>query len=286
MDHFRFLNLALHPEKTKFILFSNSPEARASNFNIFLNFNNDNDAQNDDLISYLVRITADSEVPAIKFLGIYIDPSLNFKFHIDNIISKISKSLYFFRSAKNFLSQKALKSIYFALIHSHLIYGIQVWSCANQHNLNAIFLKQKNAIRILNSAKYNAHTEPLFKSCGILPLHSLIEFFQIQFFHNFIIGDLPTSFFNYWIRNEDRRPAGAILRNNQEFHIPHTRLSTTDRFPRQSFPRLWNSCENEDIKSIANKNSFNLNLKNYFLNKLNPNYVCARLLCPHCHIST
>ena len=286
VDHFRFLKLALHPEKTKFILFSNSPEARASNFNIFLNFNNNNDDQNDDLISNLVRITADSEVPAIKFLGIYIDPSLNFKFHIDNIISKISKSLYFFRSAKNFLSQKALKSIYFALIHSHLIYGIQVWSCANQHNLNAIFLKQKNAIRILNSAKYNAHTEPLFKSCGILPLHSLIEFFQIQFFHNFIIGDLPTSFFNYWIRNEDRRPAGAILRNNQEFHIPHTRLSTTDRFPRQSFPRLWNSCENEDIKSIANKNSFNLNLKNYFLNKLNPNYVCARLLCPHCHLST
>ena len=127
-----------------------------------MNFNNDNDVQNDDLKSNLVRITADSEVPAIKFLGIYIDPSLNFKFHIDNLISKISISLYFFRSAKNFLSQKALKSIYFALIHSHLIYGIQVWSCANQHNLNAIFLKQKNAIHILNSAKYNVHTEPLF----------------------------------------------------------------------------------------------------------------------------
>ena len=41
------------------------------------------------------------------------------------------------------------------------------------------FLSQKNAIRILNSAKYNAHTEPLFKSCDILPLNSLIEFFQI-----------------------------------------------------------------------------------------------------------
>ena len=154
------------------------------------------------------------------------------------------------------------------------------------HPLNAIFLKQKNAIRILNYAKNNVHTEPLFKSCGIIPLNSLIEFCRIQFFHNFIIGELPTSFFNYWMRNEDRRPAGAILRNNQEFHIPHTRLSTTDRFLRQSFPRLWNSCENEDIKSIANKNSFNLNLKNYFLNKLNPNYVCARLLCPHCHLST
>ena len=205
VDHFRFLRLAIHPEKTKFILFSNSPEARASSFNIVLNFNNDNDVQNADLTSNLVRITVDSEVPAIKFLGIYIDPSLNFKYHIDIITSKISKSLYFFRSAKNYLSQKALKSIYFALIHSHLVYGIQVWSCSSQQNLNAIFLKQKNAIRMLNSAKYNAHTEPLFKSCDILPLNSLIEFFQIQFFDNFIIGELPTSFDNYWLRNEDRR---------------------------------------------------------------------------------
>ena len=144
VDHFRFLRLALHPEKTKFILFSNSPEARASSFNIVLNFNNDNDVQNADLTSNLVRITVDSEVPAIKFLGIYIDPSLNFKYHIDIITSKISKSLYFFRSAKNYLSQKALKSIYFALIHSHLVYGIQVWSCSSQQNLNnAIFLKPK-----------------------------------------------------------------------------------------------------------------------------------------------
>ena len=62
------------------------------------------------------------------------------------------------------------------------------------------FLSKENDIHILNSAKYNAHTEPLFKSCDILPLNSLIEFFQIQFFHNFIIGELPTSFDNYWLR--------------------------------------------------------------------------------------
>ena len=126
------------------------------------------------------------------------------------------------------------------------------------------FLSQKNAIRILNSAKYNAHTEPLFKSCDILPLNSLIEFFQIQFFHNFIIGELPTSFDNYWLRNEDRRFAGAVLRNSSEFHTPHSRLSTTDKIPRQSFPRLWNSFDNENIKSIAKKNLFNLNFKHIF----------------------
>jgi hypothetical protein len=37
------------------------------------------------------------------------------------------------------------------------------------------------AIRILNDASYNAHTEPLFKSCGILPLKYLCEYFKVQF---------------------------------------------------------------------------------------------------------
>ena len=107
VDHFRFLRLALHPEKTKFILFSNSPEARASSFNIVLNFNNDNYVQNADLTSNFVRITVDSEVPTIKFLGIYIHPSLNFKYHIDNITLKNFKIFVFFCSGKNYLFQKS-----------------------------------------------------------------------------------------------------------------------------------------------------------------------------------
>ena len=104
------------------------------------------------------------------------------------------------------------------------------------HPLNAIFLKQKNAIRILNYAKYNARTEQLFKSCGILPLNSLIEFCRIQFLHNFIIGELPTSFFNYWMRNEDRRPAGAILRKTKNF-----------TFPTQDSPPLTDSHANPSL---------------------------------------
>ena len=74
MDYFRFLKLALHPEKTKFISFTNSTEARQKNVIINLNFNNCRDVPNRDLITNLVRVTTDSECPAIKFLGIYIDP--------------------------------------------------------------------------------------------------------------------------------------------------------------------------------------------------------------------
>jgi Reverse transcriptase (RNA-dependent DNA polymerase) len=70
-DYFRTNKLALHPGKTKFILFSNNNVVRASALDIFLDFNNDNVNQSPLLISKLCRVTTESSVPAIKFLGIF-----------------------------------------------------------------------------------------------------------------------------------------------------------------------------------------------------------------------
>jgi hypothetical protein len=65
-------------------------------------------------------------------------------------------------SAKNLLSEKALKSLYYSLFHCHVIYAIHIWSCSAESNFNEIVKKQKSAVRVISSAAYNAHTEPLF----------------------------------------------------------------------------------------------------------------------------
>jgi hypothetical protein len=58
-----------------------------------------------------------------------------------------------------------------------------------------IFLKQKAALRTICEAKYNAHTKPLFKSNGILPLGDLILYFNMLFmFDNNL--NLPVTFQN------------------------------------------------------------------------------------------
>ena len=45
--------------------------------------NNNNEGENDlKLISKIERVGRVSDVPAIKLLGIYKDPALNFKYHI------------------------------------------------------------------------------------------------------------------------------------------------------------------------------------------------------------
>ena len=56
--------------------------------------NNNNDGENyPHLISQTERVGRDSEVPAMKFLSIYIDPALCFNFDIKQILNKIARSM-------------------------------------------------------------------------------------------------------------------------------------------------------------------------------------------------
>jgi hypothetical protein len=283
---FRAHKLSIHPTKTKFMLFSNSPTAHSLPCNIFANYNNFGQ-NNPDLIYTLEKITSNSETPAIKFLGIYIDHSLSFKYHVNFISSKISKAMYFLRSAKNLLSEKSLKSVYYALIHCHLIYGILIWSSTNYSNLKGLEKKQKDAVRIVTMSLYNSHTEPLFKKLNILPLQHLITYFKLQFIHQFKFNHLPLAFNNEWTLNEDRFANLELmpLRNYDDFYVPFARIDQVKRLPLFSLPKIWNEFEDDIIKSESSKLVFNSKLKGHFINNLNANYVCSRLLCPHCHLN-
>jgi hypothetical protein len=59
-----------------------------------------------------------------------------------------------------------------------------------------------------------------------------------------------------------------------------------DRHPLICFPRAWNDFPSAEIKSIPDKLTFKFNkaLKKHFLSELSADYLCSRLLCPHCHL--
>ena len=141
----------------------------------------------------------------------------------------------------------------------------------------------------MHGAKYNSHTEPLFKELKILPLDSLIRFFNLQFFQNYIQGFLPSSFNRVWLTNEERRLEDdlhqRILRNNDQLHIPFLRLTSLSKHPLTNLPRTWLEFTNENVKILRNKIEFKFQLKKHFLNELSSIVNCNRLLCPSCHFN-
>jgi len=285
-SYFRSNMLSLHPDKTKFLLVSFNNLPVDTNLKLFINNNNPGET-NPDLIHELGSVSSSDKIPAIKYLGVYFDPQLNFKYHLSQISKKLSFALYTLRSVKNLLPPHSLKTLYYSLFHCHLVYGIEIWSAVPTALIKPLITKQKMAIRILSNKTYNAHTEPLFKNLEILPLNDLVDFFKLKFFHSYVFNTIPSAFASTWPTSlEQRHNDGQVhllynLRNNDDFFIPFVRTTFLSRFPLYNFPDLWNNLPRE-LKDIPNKISFSINLKKYFLNKLNENYTCTRLICHAC----
>jgi len=286
-DYFRKNLLSLNTKKTKYMLFTTNRNLETESLGIFVDNNNNGQNHNPDLRTELERISADSQENNIRFLGLYTDPSFTYKAHVQLIAKKISTSLFFIRAAKNFLTEKALKLLYFSLVHSHIIYAIQVWSTCPAGQIDQIYKLQKKAVRLISNSKYNAHTQPLFKKLQILPLPDLISFFRLQFMQKFQYGLLPPSFVEVWTTMAARQQQNLHnypLRNSENLYIPPARLSTTEKHPYHLFPKLWSEFDEPAIKFIKNKDEFNRKLKKYFLDKIPSSYKCSRLFCPSCNL--
>jgi hypothetical protein len=82
-----------------------------------------------------------------KFLGLMIESSLSWKTHIDVLISKLNKECYAIRSVKPLMSSEVLRMIYFAYVHSVILYGMVFWG--NYSHSRIIFIIQKRIISII-----------------------------------------------------------------------------------------------------------------------------------------
>ena len=72
-----------------------------------------------------------------KYLGILLDAKLTFSDHVQVLENKVSRSVGILSKLKYFLPQDAVLKLYYALIHSHLNYGILAWS----NTYHSYFLK-------------------------------------------------------------------------------------------------------------------------------------------------
>ena len=109
-----------------------------------------------------------TEKDCIKYLGILVDSSLSWKQQVSNVSKKISRSIGIMYKLRPYLPLNVMKSIYYSLVYSHLIYAIEVWGAAFKTELNKLFVLQKRAVRLM-TYKDNfplhpgplSHTEPL-----------------------------------------------------------------------------------------------------------------------------
>ena len=83
----------------------------------------------------------------IKYLGLNIDMTLNFDFHISNIAYKISRTVGIISKIRHYLPEKAPLKIYYVRIHSHLLYGLIIWGSTFPTYLKKLITLQNKAVK-------------------------------------------------------------------------------------------------------------------------------------------
>ena len=173
---FRANKMALNVAKTKFMVFRTRGKIiDPHDCHLVYNSNEMGLPENQALIYPIERIHNEGETRSFKLLGVLFDEYLTFDDHISNVCTKISKSLFCINRVKKFVNESTRKTLYFAMIHSHIVYCMSIYSCANSTSLNRLRIKQKQAIRVICNAGYREHTAPLFNRLKILPVDQLIN---------------------------------------------------------------------------------------------------------------
>ena len=142
-----------------------------------------------------VQSTHLKNVESHKFLGVTIDNKLKFSSHISEIGNKISKSIGVMYRLSEFLPCESLLNIYYALVHSYLMYCNAIWGGTYISHLQPLIILQKKCIRIVFKRNYTAHTLPLFFSGKVLQIKHIHDYSLLTFFYkNFdlFLGNLPS----------------------------------------------------------------------------------------------
>ena len=247
-EWFKCNKLFLNFKKTKYILFHSKRKHVTSN-----------------VIPIRIDNTVIERIESIKFLGIHIHESLDWKYHVANISSKISKGIGVLYKLRHFVPSRILINIYNAIVLPHLNYCNEIWGKTYKLHVDKLYTLQKRAVRLITKSSFRSPSMPLFIKLKIMPVYELIKLNISVFMFKYQKGILPEIFNN-------------MFRINSSFHIYNTRkredfsvptIHSTIRSHSICFTGVheWNSLCN-DLKSSSTLSRFRTLLKRSIFEKM------------------
>ena len=225
--------LSVHLDKTKYLVFSNKKYQKL--FPLFFHFN------------MLQQCTYH------KVLGLTIDDKLSFKFHIQDVCGKLSRSISLIYNLKEYMPIHVLITVYYAHIQPYFSYCLPIWGSTYPTHLQSLFLIQKRAIRLINNKPYLEHTNPLFKQTKII---KFFDFVKLEI-ASYMYKNRNSDSFHRLVHNYNTRHRNVLLPQNHS-------LSLFQRSLQYNGPSIWNSIA-QNIKGKNNLRLFRKHYKSYLL---------------------
>ena len=257
---FQSNKLSLNISKTKYIVFRTNRMANVNpEFKITIG---DREVE---------RIGNDCNLKSFKFVGVHLDENMSWEHHINHVINKISSSNYALNQLKKFVPISIRKTIYNSLVKPHIEYAITCWGNSKCEGMKRLVTKQKQAIRNVANAKFNAHVDPLLGTLKILNIEDTIKCHTAEFVKSLFTEKLPISFKDIF------KPMASERVVKLTVQVP--KLKCIEAFPNVMFPKIWNNLDN----NIRLSNSCNI-VKNKIKQQSFESYIQFRCNKNKCYV--
>jgi hypothetical protein len=194
-------------------------------------------------------------VNSTTVLGLKIDSKLLWTDQVNNIANKVSKGLFVMKYIMKYIPQETAKIVYYAVIYSHMAYGIELWGSTADIHFQQIFKLQKKAIRYIAKLGYRESCREHFKTLSILTLPCI-------YIYRLII---------YSFNNKNTQQTNADIhshntRGKHQLAIQRHRLHLFNKKPSYMSGKLFNKLPNP-IKCIDHPKKFKAELFRFLVKK-------------------
>ena len=204
----------------------------------------------------------------IKYLGIYLDETLNGGFHCQDLTKKLKRANGMLCKARHYINLDDLKTLYYAIYSSHLIYGCQIWGQRINTFNKKVFKLQNRALRIISFSNFHADSNPIYTNLNIIKLSDQITLQNCLFVQDSLKKVSPVCFHDYFkqtfvIHNQNTK--GAKL------GCLHVSPSNTVTYGLNSITKTcvsnWNDITNKLYVNLASlsREKLKYNIKSYFI---------------------
>ena len=205
------------------------------------------------------------KVKFTKFLGLVIDEELTWKYHINQVSSKISKMTGIIAKARHYVSLDSLIMIYNTMIYPYLIYCNVTWTSTYPTRLQPIYLIQKKIVRIMTFAIFTEKSKPIFQSLNLMNIYQLNTYLTALFMFSYLNNKLPETFNDYFTNNESLHKHNT--RSATNIHINYQRTNYGKFCVQYRGAKLWNSLP-DNLRNQKSYSSFKNLIKKYLQHNL------------------
>ena len=197
-----------------------------------------------------------------KFLGIFIDETLKFDVHVNQLCSKISRNLGLIRRIKSFVPKNVVRQLHFSLIFSHITYGITSYGFASANctkRLSNLLLK---SIKLIINA--DILTPELYKRERLFDFNIAHKFFSVTKIFQIVNMDNHSFFLNKIDSVQNIHSYNTRSHNYELLSLPRRNFSKCQNSFMYKGIKFWNELP-LSIRNAENIRSFRNEAKKFLL---------------------